>query len=165
MTTNWPAAKITSLLHSAFTRDASAYPPQASIDLLLTFDAAGVSLHPNHTSLFHGARAYLASLMKGKDGWACPVELYSLRSVSVLRKYTGVFDAIVSMALVVLGGVTEGSAAKAGKLLFVSGPLEYWRAQRAMVGAHKSQMRWFRWGWILVSRYMVVNDLRREKIT
>ena len=31
----------------------------------------------------------------------------------------------------------------------------------AMTRAHVSQMRWFRWGWIGVSRYMVVNDLGR----
>jgi hypothetical protein len=29
--------------------------PTASIDVLITFDAGGVSGHPNHISLFHGA--------------------------------------------------------------------------------------------------------------
>jgi N-acetylglucosaminylphosphatidylinositol deacetylase len=38
-------------------------------------------------------------------------------------------------------------------------------AQQAMTGAHKSQMRWFRWGWVGLSRYMVVNDLKLEKVT
>jgi len=33
-----------------------------------------------------------------------------------------------------------------------------------MTTAHKSQMRWFRWGWIVLSRYMVVNDLKLEKL-
>jgi hypothetical protein len=27
-----------------------------------------------------------------------------------------------------------------------------------------SQMRWFRWGWIGLSRYMVVNDLKRVDV-
>jgi len=48
-------------------------------------------------------------------------------------------------------------------LLFMSGPGEVRCAQKAMTTAHKSQMRWFRWGWIVFSRYMVVNDLRLEK--
>jgi len=25
-------------------------------------------------------------------------------------------------------------------------------------------MKWFRWGWIGVSRYMIINDLKKEKI-
>jgi len=25
-------------------------------------------------------------------------------------------------------------------------------------------MRWFRWGWVAIGRYMVVNDLRRERV-
>lgn len=58
------------------------------------------------------------------------------------------------------GGKREGDGA--GRLLFVSGPGEYVRALKAMVGGHWSQMRWFRWGWVVVGRYMVVNDLRRE---
>jgi N-acetylglucosaminylphosphatidylinositol deacetylase len=36
-------------------------------------------------------------------------------------------------------------------------------ARQAMTEAHKSQMVWFRWGWILTSRYMVINELQLEK--
>ena len=49
-------------------------------------------------------------------------------------------------------------------LLFLSGVGEMRRAQKAMTVAHKSQMRWFRWGWIGASRYMVVNDLKLAKV-
>jgi N-acetylglucosaminylphosphatidylinositol deacetylase len=50
-------------------------------------------------------------------------------------------------------------------LLFLSGIGEVRIAQQAMTTAHKSQMRWFRWGWIGLSRYMVVNDLKLDEIT
>ena len=60
-------------------------------------------------------------------------------------------------------GKKRGSS-QAGLLLFVSGIWEWRRAQTAMVQAHASQMRWFRWGWIASSRYMMVNDLRMEKV-
>lgn len=50
-------------------------------------------------------------------------------------------------------------------LLFMSGPGEVRNAQLAMTKAHISQMRWFRWGWIGMSRYMVVNDLKLEKVS
>lgn len=38
-------------------------------------------------------------------------------------------------------------------------------AQKAMTHAHVSQMRWFRWGWIGLSRYMVINDLVLESVS
>jgi len=31
-----------------------------------------------------------------------------------------------------------------------------------MTTAHKSQMVWFRYGWIWNSRYMIVNDLQKD---
>ncbi len=37
-------------------------------------------------------------------------------------------------------------------------------AWKAMTTAHASQMVWFRYGWIVFSRYMVMNDLRLEKV-
>jgi N-acetylglucosaminylphosphatidylinositol deacetylase len=46
----------------------------------------------------------------------------------------------------------------------MSGLQRYWRAREAMVKGHRSQMVWFRWGWITMGRYMVVNDLKRERI-
>ena len=66
-------------------------------------------------------------------------------------------------------GTVETKAATAGnspeRLMYLSDVGAYRRAQKAMTHAHKSQMRWFRWGWIAVGRYMVVNDLKREKIS
>lgn len=50
------------------------------------------------------------------------------------------------------------------RLVFLSDVGGYRTAQRAMTEAHRSQMRWFRWGWVGVGRFMVVNDLRRVKI-
>lgn len=52
----------------------------------------------------------------------------------------------------------------ASRLLFVSSVAEWIKAQKAMVDCHRSQMVWFRWGWISLGRYMAVNDLKREKV-
>ena len=49
-------------------------------------------------------------------------------------------------------------------LLFVSGLGGWGRARRSMTRGHGSQMRWFRWGWVVVGRYMVVNDLRKVRM-
>ena len=59
----------------------------------------------------------------------------------------------------------DGGSIDVGRLpshvLFVNGMGEWWRALAAMVKGHRSQMVWFRWGWISVGRYMWMNDLTR----
>lgn len=50
-------------------------------------------------------------------------------------------------------------------LLLVNTPAQTRIAQKAMTHAHVSQMRWFRWGWIGLSRYMVINDLVLESVS
>ena len=159
--------------------------PAATIDVLITFDQGGVSNHPNHRALYGGAVLFLKNLMRGYGGWECPVALYTLPTVNVVRKYSGVCDAVVTMAVGavenLVGGFGRGDRKKQkggggsggtdgrraggqGRVLFVSGLQRYWRARQAMVQGHRSQMVWFRWGWITIGRYMVVNDLKRERI-
>ncbi|KKZ63625.1 N-acetylglucosaminylphosphatidylinositol deacetylase [[Emmonsia] crescens] len=187
MAATWSASDISTLLASAFAPDlpsssaaavtandsskSSNKPPTATIDILVTFDQSGVSNHPNHRSLYHGARSFLQNLMKGKSGYACPVTLYTLTSTSVLRKYIGVLDAPVSMVHGLVGAVFDRKRASSTardrqpkRLLFVSGISDWLAGVKAMVRAHKSQMVWFRWGWVSIGRYMVVNDLKREKV-
>lgn len=208
MSASWSEDDIASILSSAFAPDlpspipgantsistatstkskkqngstSSNKPPLATIDVLLTFDKDGVSAHPNHRSLYHGARAFLRALMKDKPGFACPVSLYTLTSTNILRKYVGVLDAPISMVLgaasklgALLGGSTSGAGGAgkgrrgqnegASRLLFISSVGDWVRAQKAMVECHRSQMVWFRWGWITLGRYMAVNDLKRERI-
>ena len=53
---------------------------------------------------------------------------------------------------------------RADRIMFVSDLSRYIKARRAMVHGHKSQMVWFRWGWIGLGRYMVINDLKREMV-
>ncbi|MCJ1250838.1 N-acetylglucosaminyl-phosphatidylinositol de-N-acetylase [Trapelia coarctata] len=145
--------------------------PTSTIDILITFDRYGISRHPNHISLNHGALHWLKSMMKGKEGWECPVTLYTLTSTNILRKYISVLDAPFTMLTCVLasmrgaGGRDKGAGKEMPRrLMYLSDVAGYRTAQKAMTAAHKSQMRWFRWGWIGVGRYMVVNDLRREKV-
>jgi hypothetical protein len=89
-----------------------------------------------------------------------------------VRKYSGVLDAPLSMFAGAVGNLIDvlkgsgktNSTTAPGRLLFVSNVNEWLRAQGAMIKAHKSQMVWFRYGWITIGRYMVVNDLKKEKI-
>jgi len=147
--------------------------PRASIDVLITFDRYGISDHPNHKALYDGATAFLKQIMHGHSGYACPVDLFVLSSVNMVRKYSFILDAIPTMLAGVYGsmlgnvqGTRGGTGRKDGRdrLLFVNDVSRYWKAREAMTQGHQSQMVWFRWGWIGVGRYMVVNDLKRERI-
>lgn len=168
MTATWDKVKVANLLSSAFAPNLSKPmkskgpdAPTATIDVLITFDESGVSSHPNHISLFHGAKHFISSLVHNRPGWQCPVDLYTLSSVNIARKYSSFFDSIISLALMTFSAKQMGE--HPSPLLFLSGPSELRVAQAAMTTAHKSQMRWFRWGWIGLGRYMVVNDLKLEK--
>ena len=202
MSQSWSKSEISSVLSSAFVPQASSpssksestttslaarkgsgvvsrkdaveneEAPQATIDVLVTFDGYGVSGHTNHASLYHGAKAWLGGMMSGKAGWGCPVELYTLASINVVRKYAFILDAPITL---LWGGLCDAFAGARGKKskrknegrrrLFFVNDIGRWRiGQQAMRQGHKSQMRWFRWGWIGVGRYMVVNDLKREII-
>ncbi|EHA52719.1 hypothetical protein MCOR27_002524 [Pyricularia oryzae] len=165
MTATWDATAISSLLTSAFVPNPAA---GAMIDVLVTFDKGGVSSHPNHISLYHGARAFVSS--------GSAVDLYTLTSVPFLRKYASIIDAFMTLAMSWgLQGVSEAKSPE--RLVFMNslmpgkaqegggsndGGASYGTAWRAMTEAHKSQMVWFRYGWITLSRYMVVNDLKLE---
>jgi N-acetylglucosaminylphosphatidylinositol deacetylase len=169
MTSTWDKTKIASLLSSAFApnltnpmKTKGNQQPTATIDVLVTFDESGVSGHPNHISLFYGARHFIASLIHNRPGWNCPVDLYTLKSINIVRKYSSFLDALLSLVVMALSKKQMG--AHPSPLLFMSGPQEVRTAQKAMKTAHNSQMRWFRWGWIGLSRYMVVNDLKLEKV-
>ncbi|OJZ84766.1 hypothetical protein ASPFODRAFT_48906 [Aspergillus luchuensis CBS 106.47] len=184
MTVQWTESDVSAVLEHAFAPElsdstssskkksnkaGSGSAPTATIDVLLTFDKGGISNHPNHRSLYHGAVHFLRSLMKGKSGYTCPVTLYTLTTTNLLRKYAGVLDAPFTMVRGALHSIMGrgGSGSKGqlpSRLLFVSSVNEWMTAQSAMVKAHQSQMVWFRWGWITIGRYMVVNDLKAEKI-
>lgn len=166
MTTNWDPKLIASILTRYFAPKVSSTPstsaPMALIDVVVTFDQGGVSGHPNHISLFQGASAFLKSLMQRHTGWECPVKLYTLTSVNVLRKYSSILDSMSTVVTCIWRTKEKGNFPT--PLIVVSGPRGIWKAQRAMTTAHKSQMKWFRYGWIGISRYMIVNDLKRERI-
>ncbi|GAW22768.1 hypothetical protein ANO14919_123110 [Xylariales sp. No.14919] len=180
MTTTWDSDRISTLLRNAFaphlantSRPTSSRneAPAVGIDALITFDNSGVSSHPNHISLYHGARTFISALLKGRPGWASPVDLYTLTSVGILRKYAGFLDSFTTMFALLFQGADarqKSDKGNPGTLINMSvlfgGRESYGLARRAMTDAHKSQMVWFRWGWILLSRYMVINDLRLEHV-
>ncbi|XP_075417152.1 N-acetylglucosaminyl-phosphatidylinositol de-N-acetylase isoform X2 [Tenrec ecaudatus] len=110
------------------------------INLVVTFDARGVSGHVNHIAL-HVAMRTLHS--EGKLPKGCSVLL--LQTVNVVRKYISLLDLPISWL-------------QTQNVLFVLSNKEVAQAKRAM-SCHRSQLLWFRHLYIFFSRYMRINSL------
>ena len=184
-------AKSASVVANGKSRKEADTAPKATIDVLITFDTHGVGGHPNHIPLSHGAELFLRLLMRDKSGWRSPVTLYHLHSINILRKYIFIVDGPITLLsgaiknmVSGLGGKKVASASRGRapgrdapspggtnvadlddkkRLLFIANPQDYWTIRGAMINCHKSQMIWFRWGWISLGRYMVVNELVRGR--
>ncbi|NXK81292.1 PIGL acetylase, partial [Amazona guildingii] len=117
-----------------------------NINMVVTFDAGGVSGHANHISLYTALR----------DGCCCfevfilflclGCSVLVLESVSIFRKYISILDVPISYLL-------------PSDALFILTEEETEQAKRAM-RCHRSQLLWFRHIYVLFSRYMVINSLR-----
>ncbi|KAI7645986.1 LmbE-like protein, partial [Hortaea werneckii] len=101
METKWDPKLIASILTRYFAPKMMSTPsttaPLANIDAIVTFDTGGVSGHPNHISLFHGASLFLRNLMQRHAGWESPVKLYTLTSVNMFRKYSSILDSVMTI--------------------------------------------------------------------
>lgn len=109
---------------------------EESTSVVLTFDSGGVSQHPNHRSLYHAAMA------TGKKV-AC------LHTYPLWAKYSATF---VSNWQLVAGDEPP-------LVTIHSNWANYVLALAAMVSGHRSQMEWFRYGWLLCSSYLYTNRL------
>ena len=111
---------------------------------ILTFDEHGISNHPNHYSLPMGA-AYLLRKIPNM-----PIRILSLKTVPILPKYTGLFSPITT-------NIWYSFISNSRQPVFVAGLKGYRTALQAMY-QHWSQLVWFRWLYVLFSRYMWVNE-------
>ncbi|NWT01179.1 PIGL acetylase, partial [Mionectes macconnelli] len=117
-----------------------------NINLVVTFDAGGVSGHANHISLYAAVR-YSFCCFEIIPLFVCAgCRVLVLESVNLLRKYISFVDVPISCLL-------------PRDTLFILTEEETEQAKRAM-RCHRSQLLWFRHLYMLFSRYMVVNSLR-----
>jgi len=157
------------------------YVMKNDISAILTFDRHGVSSHPNHQALPAGA----AALLKRMDAASRP-RLFTLITVPLSGKYASglasvmakydlysakLFQRFEHLVLVLLEKyefVPAGSAAAPAERknilpVFISGAPQYARALAAM-RAHASQLVWFRWLYVLFSRYMWINEWAEVRV-
>ncbi len=112
-----------------------------SIDIIFTFDEHGVSCHPNHCFLY----STVSSLKFDKN-----IEVYYLKTVSLLRKYIFMIDVIPTLLI------------SSQNLVAVSSFTDYIIAVQSMM-KHRSQLTWFRYLYISFSRYMLINDFEKSR--
>lgn len=108
------------------------------IEIVLTFDDKGVSSHPNHISCFHALQFLYSNGLVPSD-----VQIFVLETVSLLRKYIGFLDLYMSFFT--------------STFMVLSWPQNSWSAMRE----HKTQLVWFRYLYLLFSRYIVLNTFKR----
>jgi len=106
---------------------------------IFTFDKWGISQHKNHIACFHGASLFARSHQD--------VSVYFLKTVNLLRKYCSFLDALFEI---------ESSQ----EIRFVSSVPRVVQTIAAMQ-SHQSQLVWFRWLYILFSRYLYYNSYQQ----
>lgn len=134
----WTVDSVVATLEShVFTGDRSS--------LLLTFDAHGVSNHPNHVAC-HNAVDQLVG--KGHKALFLNSHYRNLP----LKYSSFVWELIRILSETLL-------SPEKTQLTFVNTFSQYILAFAAMSNAHESQLVWFRYGWWTLSRFVFVNDL------
>lgn len=139
--------------------------------VLVTFDEHGVSNHPNHISLYHGVRSFHENYLKRKFPRS---RLYVLKSLNFWEKYS--FTLLTNVELFVdliskhfLNSILKlnvnvsffSQVSKEGPpaIRFYSDLNMLSVSYAAMAYGHFSQMVWFRYGWLIFSRYLTYNHL------
>ncbi|KIY47889.1 LmbE-like protein [Fistulina hepatica ATCC 64428] len=147
ITDTWDAATIVEVTRP--------YVTAHNITTILTFDRRGVSSHPNHKSLSHG----LKYMVETSALDVARPRLYSLISVPLGIKYLSILAPLQAHLDIYMSSLMGGSSPPNARmpLVFVSDVTRYLTALRAM-RQHASQLVWFRWLFVLFSRYMWVNE-------
>lgn len=131
----WNAGPVSVILQDFVTKH--------SISNIITFDEYGVSGHHNHGSVFFGANRIPG------------VTVFSLESVSLLRKYISIFDLPFSLMFNLINPNKSWV-----EIISVE---DYVKTIRVALFRHQSQMVWYRRLYSLFSRYMFINTFQVYK--
>ena len=127
------------------------------IDLLITFDKDGVSLHKNHQAIYYAtASLCLSGLMPA----TCRILV--LETVNIGRKYLSIFDVLISLVISTNWYVKSSIQLWSVCKKVFNRTILNWKDRKIVQNAmhqHKSQMVWFRKLYIVFSRYMLINSL------
>lgn len=145
----WPNEHVSSVIGKHI--DFLSHP----VDALITFDRRGVSEHANHIAAYNGTR----DIALAKN-----LPLYVLPSMEVWEKYNSVpfavWETITYSGHPPVAPSTNKKAvySPASEILALTSPAQYIKAVQAMF-KHQTQLEWFRYLYLVFSRYMFSNRL------
>lgn len=167
MHTVWDSTDIVRVVGSYFDDDHAHTHTHAhtSVDWIITFDALGISHHPNHIALAHATSA-----LKRKVPSLQNAQVFKLQShASVWTKYLALPGAIVShIAQTMLSQayqqVASPSPSSSHHQCFsaLASPKQYIHSLQTMRTAHKSQFVWYRWLWWIFSTHVYAATLCKD---
>jgi N-acetylglucosaminylphosphatidylinositol deacetylase len=124
------------------------YILENKIDKVITFDKNGISKHPNHCTLYLCLKTIQGTV---------EFDSYSLITTNVLRKYIFLFDLLPTL----IGLIIRKLLFKRNDILFsLNSPKDFVTNFNSM-RKHKTQLLWFRWIYMVTSRYMIINHLQK----
>ncbi|KAI9100390.1 putative deacetylase LmbE-like domain-containing protein [Phlyctochytrium arcticum] len=149
-------------------------------DLIYTFDEGGVSGHLNHRSVHRGIEHLVRTtpiINASLPSASSPDTSLSTRplpsafastSVSLLRKFSTIFDLTLTSLPFLARSLLDLSSPlvkndvlrRDDRGLFLTSWSEYIAGRRAFA-SHASQVSWDRYLYLLLSRYMILNDVSR----
>jgi N-acetylglucosaminylphosphatidylinositol deacetylase len=123
---------------------------------IVTFDAGGITQHPNHIPLAAGVRALSRS--------SHPIRLVLLETVPKHIKFTGPLYPLGLKTIHLLSQVSflaDNWNFRTGKgsSLTITSTIEGYKLALEAMMRHKSQLVWFRWLYVGASKYMWSNTL------
>ncbi|KAK6465807.1 N-acetylglucosaminyl phosphatidylinositol de-N-acetylase [Scheffersomyces coipomensis] len=145
--------------------------------VFITFDENGVSNHPNHISLYYGTINFFNSYYSNKDKSSLPIKhkLFVLKSLNFWEKYSFTLLNNVELFVDHLSKLLINNILKINvninvsffnKKELTSSSIKFYSdlnmlsvSYAAMAYGHFSQMVWFRYGWLILSRYLTYNHL------
>lgn len=136
MTVEWDEIEVIGHIQKQITS------PKEPIHTILTFDSYGVSGHTNHQSI-NKAVGHMKRKLESLN-----INILTLNSVSILRKYTFFLDSLTTYILGEDSDITLALSLAQHSYL------------KEVLKLHQSQMVWFRRLYMNFSRYMFLNDLR-----
>ncbi|KAI1730694.1 glcNAc-PI de-N-acetylase domain-containing protein [Ditylenchus destructor] len=145
----WDIERLTMLV--------SSHVHQLKCHYIVTFDRSGVSGHPNHIDCFNAAHLLMQRHSGESDAkdFQYP-QILVLESVFLIRKYISWLDLILTYLLTWISCSMFNQNNSHTKFICVANPLRVFQAMRQ----HKSQLIWFRYLYLLFSRYVTVNSLK-----
>ncbi|KAH3687393.1 hypothetical protein WICPIJ_001624 [Wickerhamomyces pijperi] len=121
--------------------------------VVITFDQGGVSGHPNHISLFNSAQEWL-QVNESKV-------VYVLKSWTLWEKYSSTLLTNYQLLARYLGYDSVSDPVSDSNFTVFANLYDSLLGLTAMINGHYSQMVWFRWIWVTVSKYGNSNELVR----